>query len=250
MSGHSKWHNIRLKKEKVDSRRGKIFTKISKEIMLAVREGGPDPVANFRLATVIGKAKEVNMPGSNIQRAIERASGSGGGERIEEAVYEGYGPYGVAILVEAATDNRNRTVPEIRNIFGKAGGAMGEAGCVSWMFDKKGIIRVKEGTMGEDALTEIVLEAGAEDMCRQDDYFEITTDPAQMMAVKKALEEKKVPVESSDLTMIARNEVKLGKAEAQSILKLMEALEDNDDVQNVYANFDIPEEVMAELGAG
>lgn len=250
MSGHSKWHNIRVKKEKVDARKGKVFTRISKEIMLAVREGGPDPESNFRLAAVISKGKEVNMPHSNIQRAIDRASGAAGAEAIEEYLYEGYGPHGVAILVEAATDNRNRTVPEIRNIFGKSGGSLGEAGCVAWMFDKKGVIRVSKEAVSEDALMEIVLEAGAEDLSQEDDVFEVTTDPSAFMAVKKAIEANKIPVESSDITMIAKNDVKLDKSQAQSVLKLLEILEDNDDVQNVYANFDLSEEVLAELGAG
>jgi len=247
MSGHSKWHNIRLKKEKTDAAKGKIFTRISKEIMLAVREGGPDPDANYRLATVIEKAKGVNMPQSNIKRAIEKASGTTAGENIEEFVYEGYGPHGVAILVHSASDNKNRTVPEIRNIFSKYGGAMGEAGCVAWMFDKKGIITVKTNSIAEEELFETVIEAGAEDLATIGEFYQITTEPSSFMAVKKALEAKKVPVESADLTMIAKTEVKLNKAQAESIMKLMDALENHDDVQNVYANFDIPEEVMAEL---
>jgi YebC/PmpR family DNA-binding regulatory protein len=250
MSGHSKWHNIKLKKEKTDSQRGKIFTRISKEIIIAAKEGGPDPAANFRLTAVIEKAKQVNMPNSNIQRAIEKASGGAGGEALEEAVLEGYGPHGVAILVHAATDKRTRTVPEIRNIFGKYGGALGEAGCVSWMFDKKGVIAVKADAVAEDDLMEIVLEAGAEDLTRQGDNYEIITQLSAFMPVRKSLEEKKIPMESSDITMIAKNEVKLTKNQAESVLKLMELLEENDDVQNVYANFDIPEEVMAQMGEG
>lgn len=248
MSGHSKWHNIKLKKEKTDAQRGKVFTRISKEIIIAAKEGGPDPAANFRLAAVIDKAKQVNMPNSNIQRAIEKASGGAGGEAFEEAVLEGYGPHGVAILVHAATDKRTRTVPEIRNIFGKFGGALGEAGCVAWMFDKKGLIAVKADDANEDELMEIALEAGAEDLTRQGAVFEITTQPSALMSVKKALEAKKIPLESTDMTMIAKNEIKLSKAQAETVLKLMETLEDNDDVQNVYANFDIPEEVMAQMG--
>ncbi len=247
MSGHSKWHNIRVKKEKMDARRGKVFTKISKEIMLAVREGGADPDINYRLATVIAKGKQVNMPNANIQRAIDRAAGNVEGESFEEAVYEGYGPHGVAVLVHAATDNRNRTVPEVRSAFSKAGGSLGEAGCVSWMFDKKGVIQVKSHEVSEVDLMETALEAGAEDMIVEDEYFEIITDPSAYLDVRKALEEKKYPVESAELTMIAKNQVTLDKDQARQTLKLLEALEDNDDVQDVYANFDIPDSVMAEL---
>lgn len=247
MSGHSKWHNIRVKKEKMDARRGKVFTKISKEIMLAVRESGPDPDANYRLATVISKAKDVNMPNSNIQRAIDRASGALEGDNLEEAVYEGYGPHGVAILIEAVTDNRNRTVPEIRNIFSKAGGSMGEAGCVAWQFDKKGVITVKTDAVTADELLDLALEAGAEDLSREEGLFQITTDPSSYMDVKRALEAKKVPMESSDLTMIPRDEITLDKKQATQIMELMEALEDHDDIQNVYANFDIPDNIMKEL---
>jgi YebC/PmpR family DNA-binding regulatory protein len=249
MSGHSKWHNIRLKKEKADSTRGKIFTRVSKEIMLAVREGGSDPDSNFRLSAAVQKAKAVNMPNNNIQRAIDKASGSGGqGDGIEEAMYEGYGPHGVAIMVEAATDNKNRTVPEIRSTFSKYGGSMGESGCVSWLFEKKGIIQVKSESIDEETLFEIALEAGADDMSPQGDVFEITTDPTALYAVKKVLEENNVTIESAELTMIPKNEIKLDKLQAQSVLKLVEMLEENDDVQNVYANFDIPDEVMAEIG--
>ena len=247
MSGHSKWHNIKVKKEKVDARRGKIFTKISKEIMLAVREGGPDPDTNYRLATAIANGKQVNMPNSNIQRAIDRAAGNVEGDNIEETVYEGYGPHGVAVLVHAATDNRNRTVPEVRSAFSKAGGSLGEAGCVAWMFDKKGVIQVKSEDISEVEVMEAALEAGAEDMTVEDDVFEVITDPTTYLEVKKALEDKKLPVESAELTMIAKNQVTLDKDQARQILKLLETLEDNDDVQDVYANFDIPEPVMAEL---
>jgi YebC/PmpR family DNA-binding regulatory protein len=249
MSGHSKWHNIRLKKEKTDSAKGKIFTRVSKEIMLAVREGGADPDSNYRLATAVAKAKSVNMPNSNIQRAIDKASGaSGDGQSFEETTYEGYGPHGVAFLVEVATDNKNRTVPEIRSAFSKYGGAMGESGCVAWIFDKKGLILVKSEDISEDSLMEIALEAGAEDINKEEDNFEIITEPTSLYQVKRNLEEKKISIESAELTMIPKNDVKLNKTQAESVLKLMEALEDNDDVQNVYANFDIPDEVMATIG--
>ncbi len=251
MSGHSKWHNIRLKKEKMDSKRGKMFTRVSKEIMLAVKEGGPDPDGNHRLAAAIQKAKEVNMPKTHISRAIDKIVGDGTGSNIEEVTYEGYGPHGVAVLVETATDNKNRTVPEIRNIFSKYGGAMGEAGCVAWIFDKKGLITVKTDVIGEDELLELILEAGAEDLKRDDDeeVFEIYTEFTALSEVKNYLQEKNIPMESSDVTMIPKNEVKLNKAQAETVLKMMELFEENDDVQDVHANFNIPEEILAELGA-
>jgi YebC/PmpR family DNA-binding regulatory protein len=249
MSGHSKWHNIRLKKEKADSARGKIFTRVSKEIMLAVREGGADPDSNFRLANAIQKAKSVNMPNNNIQRAIDKASGAGGqGDGIEEATYEGYGPHGVAVMVETATDNKNRTIPEIRSTFSKYGGAMGESGCVNWIFDRKGLITVKSDSISEEDLFEKALEAGADDMSLQGEVFEILTDSTALYEVKNTIESNGITVESAELTMIPKNEIKLDKAQAQSVLKLIEMLEENDDVQNVYANFDIPDEVMAEIG--
>lgn len=251
MSGHSKWHNIRLKKEKVDSKRGKMFTRVSKEIMLAVKEGGPDPDGNHRLAAAIQKAKEVNMPKTHITRAIDKMTGDGSGSNIEEVTYEGYGPHGVAVLVETATDNKNRTVPEIRNIFTKYGGAMGEAGCVAWIFDKKGLITVKTDAIGEDELFELIIDAGAEDLKRDDDeeVFEIYTEFTALSEVKKYLQEKNIPIESSDITMIPKNEVILNKSQAETVLKMMDLMEENDDVQDVHANFNIPEEILAELGA-
>lgn len=247
MSGHSKWHNIKVKKEKVDAKRGKMFTRISREIMLAVKEGGSDADANYRLATAMQKAKEVNMPSVNIKRAIEKASGESSGQGLEETTYEGYGPHGVAILIEAATDNKNRTVPEIKNIFGKNGGSMGETGCVSWMFDRKGLIQVSAEGISEEEMFEIALEAGAEDIEAEDELYNITTEYSSLYEVKKQLEEKKIKVESAELTMIPQNEVKLDKSQAEAILKLVESLEDHDDIQNVYANFDIPDDVMAAL---
>ncbi|MFP4497535.1 MAG: YebC/PmpR family DNA-binding transcriptional regulator [Vulcanimicrobiota bacterium] len=250
MSGHSKWHNIRLKKSKQDQARGKVFTKVSKEIMLAVKEGGPDPDANFRLSAAIDKAKQVNMPNSNIKRAIDKASGAGGDGDMEESVYEGYGPHGVAIMVETATDNKNRTIPEVRNIFSKHGGSMGEAGCVAWMFDKKGIITVKADQVKEDELMEVALEAGAEDMSREEGLFEITTEPSNFAAVTRALKARKIPIESSDLSMIPQNEIDITTVDAaKTIINLMDALEDNDDVQKVHANFNIPDDLMAKVEA-
>lgn len=246
MAGHSKWHNIKIKKEKVDAKKGKIFTRVSKEIMLAVKEGGPDADANYRLATAIQKAKDVNMPNSNIKRAIDKASGDASGSGLEEAVYEGYGPHGVAVLIETATDNKNRTVPELRAIFSKQGGSLGESGCVSWMFEKKGLITVP-ADRDEEEMLDLALEAGAEDMTLEDGFFNITTEFSQLYQVKKALQDKKAVIESSEIIMIPTNEVKLDKEQAAAVLKMMDAFEENDDVQNVYANFDIPDEVMAEL---
>lgn len=249
MSGHSKWHNIRVKKQKMDAQRGKTFTRLSREIMLAVREGGADPDYNYRLSAAIAKAKEMNMPSSNIERAIERATGGPGGEGLEEITLEGYGPNGVAIMVNAVTDNRNRTIPEIRNIFSKHGGSLGEAGCVSWIFEKKGIITVKVEDTGEYELMEAALKGGAEDMSREGNLFQVTTEPSNFMAVKERLKEEEIPMESADITMIPKNEVKLDGAQAKSTLNLMEDLENHDDVQDVYANFDIPDEIMARMGS-
>jgi len=249
MSGHSKWHNIKVKKEKVDAAKGKIFTRVSKEIMLAVKEGGADPAGNYRLATAIENAKSVNMPNSNIQRAIDKASGEKGGEGIEEVMYEGYGPHGVAIIVAAATENRNRTVPEVRTAFAKNGGTMGDSGCVSWMFEKKAVFQVSADVIDEDTLMEIALDAGADDVKQDEDIFTVTADFTNFAQVKRGLQEKKVKLESAEISMIAKNEVKLtDKAHVEAVFKLMDALEEQSDVQNVYANFDIPEEVMASMG--
>ncbi|MCE1248516.1 MAG: YebC/PmpR family DNA-binding transcriptional regulator [Firmicutes bacterium] len=249
MSGHSKWHNIKVKKEKVDAAKGKIFTRVSKEIMLAVKEGGADPAGNYRLATAVENAKSVNMPNSNIQRAIEKASGEKGGEGIEEVMYEGYGPHGVAIIVAAATENRNRTVPEVRTAFAKNGGTMGDSGCVSWMFEKKAVFQVSADSTDEDTLMEIALDAGADDVKEEDGIFVVTADFTNFAQVKRGLEAKKVKLDSAEISMIAKNEVKLtDKAQVEAVFKLMDALEEQGDVQNVYANFDIPEEIMASMG--
>lgn len=247
MSGHSKWHNIRLKKGKADAARGKVFTKISKEIMLAVREGGPDPDMNYRLSAVIDKAKSNNMPNANIDRAIKKGAGEDEAGSIEEIILEGYGPHGIAILVEAATDNKNRTIPEIRSLFGKYGGSLGEAGCVSWMFDRKGLITVPAEEAGEEEMFEKALEAGAEDLKKEDDVFHIYTDPTDLMEVRKNLKEQGLKIDSAEFTMIPQNEITLGKSQAESILKLVDSIEDNDDVQKVHANMDIPDEIMAEI---
>ena len=244
MSGHSKWATTKHKKAAIDAKRGKIFTKIGKEIIVAAKLGGGDPNGNPRLRTAIAKAKSVSMPSDNIKRAIQRGTGELAGVSYEEVTYEGYGPGGVAVVVEVMTDNRNRTVSEIRNIFGKAGGNLGESGCVSWMFHKKGYFVVGRAKADEEKLMSLALDAGAEDMQVEDDNFVITTGLADFEKVKKALEDAGVPQEVAEITMIPQTYVKLEGKEAQQILRLVETLEDNDDVQNVYANFDIPDEIM------
>jgi YebC/PmpR family DNA-binding regulatory protein len=244
MSGHSKWATTKHKKAATDAKRGKIFTKIGKEIAVAARLGGGDPGGNPRLRTAVAKAKSVSMPAENIKRAIQKGTGELPGVSYEEITYEGYGIGGVAVVVEAMTDNRNRTVSEIRNIFSKAGGNMGEAGCVSWMFHKKGYFVVSRAKAEEDTLMTLALDAGAEDMQVEDDNFVITTALGDFEKVKKALEDAGVPLEVSEVTMIPQTYVKLDGKEAQQMLRLVETLEDNDDVQNVYANFDIPDEIM------
>ena len=249
MSGHSKWATTKHKKAATDAKRGKIFTKITKEITVAARLGGGDPDGNPRLRTAVAKAKGVSMPADNIKRAIQKGTGELPGVSYEEIIYEGYGPGGVAVIVEVMTDNRNRTVSEIRNIFGKAGGNMGEACCVAWMFHKKGYLVVNRAKVDEEKLMTLALDAGAEDMQAEDDNFVITTAPQDFEKVKKALEDATVPLEVNEVTMVPQTYVKLEGKEAQQMLRLVEALEDNDDVQNVYANFDIPEEILSAIGA-
>ncbi len=244
MSGHSKWATTKHKKAATDAKRGKIFTKIGKEITVAARLGGGDVNGNARLRTAIAKAKSVSLPAENIKRAIQRGTGELPGVSYEEIIYEGYGPGGVAVIVESMTDNRNRTVSEIRNIFSKAGGNMGEAGCVSWMFHKKGYLVVSRAKVDEDKLMTLALDAGAEDMQPEDDNFVVTTAPNDFEKVKKVLEDAGVTPDAAESTMIPQTYVKLDGKEAQQMLRLVETLEDNDDVQNVYANFDIPEEIL------
>jgi YebC/PmpR family DNA-binding regulatory protein len=247
MSGHSKWHNIREKKSKMDAQKGKLFTTVSREIMMAVKEAGPEPDTNYRLKMAVQKAKDVNMPQDNIKRSIDRASGVGS-ENIEEINYEGYGPHGVAIVVEAATDNKNRTAAEVRNLFNKSGGSLGEAGCVSWMFDRKGIIEVSsENIKDEDELMMTALEAGAEDLKKEEDMFQILTEPSKLHQVRIFLEGKKIPIESAEFSMIPKNTVELDKNQAAQILRLMDALEEQSDALQVYANFDIPAEILEEM---
>jgi YebC/PmpR family DNA-binding regulatory protein len=250
MSGHSKWATTKHKKAAIDAKRGKIFTKIGKEITVAARLGGGDPDGNPRLRTAVANAKSVSMPSDNIKRAIQKGTGELPGVAYEEITYEGYGPNGVAIIIEVLTDNRNRTVSEIRHTMEKLGKGMGESGCVSWMFHKKGYIVVARAKTDEEKLMGLALDAGAEDLQTEDDNFVITTPPNDFEKVKKALEDAGVPLEVAEVTMLPQTYVKLeGEKEAGQMLRLVEALEDNDDVQNVYANFDIPDEVMNAVGA-
>ena len=250
MSGHSKWATTKHKKAATDAKRGKSFTKIGKEITVAARLGGGDPNGNPRLRTAVAKAKSISLPAENIKRAIQKGTGELPGVSYEEITYEGYGPNGVAIIVEVLTDNRNRTVSEIRNIFSKAGGNMGETGCVSWMFHKKGYIVVARAKSDEEKLMSLALDAGAEDMQTEDDNFVITTAQSDFEEVKKALENAGIPLEVAEVTMVPQTYVKIdGEKVAGQMMRLMEAIEDNDDVQNVYANFDIPDEVMNAVSA-
>jgi len=247
MSGHNKWASIKHKKAAADSKRGQIFTKIIRELTIAAKSGGGDPEMNPRLRSVIQNAKAANMPAENIERAIKKGTGELEGVTYEEVVYEGYGPAGVAILVTCVTDNKNRTASEIRTIFNKMNGSMAGAGSVAWIFEKKGLIVVAKSSVSEDQLMEIALSAGAEDMATVGDKYEITTSPHDFWPVKEALDKQKIVCESADVTMIPKNQSPVSAEDARGVLKFIEALEEYDDVQNVYANFDIPDEVMKEL---
>jgi len=247
MSGHSKWAGIKHKKAKVDAQRGRAFTKVIREITVAARVGGGDPAGNPRLRLAIDKAKAVNMPQDNIQRAIQKGTGELPGVSYEEYVYEGYGPGGVAVLLEVVTDNKNRTAPEIRKIFAKHGGNLGESGCVAWMFGKRGLIQVEAVKIDEDRLFGVALEAGAEDVRRSENLFEVITSPKDLERVKAVLEQDKIEMATGEVTMLPQSTVKLDGKQAQQMLRLMEEMEEHDDVQNVYANFDIPEEIMAAM---
>ena len=247
MSGHSKWHSIKHKKAKVDAARGRIFTKLIKELTVAARMGGGDPDANPRLRVALAAAKSANMPGKNIDNAIKKGTGELPGVVYEDVTYEGYGPGGVAVFIEAVTDNKNRTVAEIRHLFGKYGGNMGENGSVAWMFERKGLITVPKEQYTEDELMEIVLEAGAEDMTPQDDVYEILTAYEDFQAVRNTLEEQNIAMESAELTMIPQNTIKLEGKPAEQLMKFMSILDEHDDVQNVHANFDIDDAEMERI---
>ncbi|MBW3622230.1 MAG: YebC/PmpR family DNA-binding transcriptional regulator [Armatimonadetes bacterium] len=244
MAGHSKWHNIRLRKGKQDAVRSKMFTKLAREIIVAAKGGGGNSDANPRLRLAVQKARDNSMPADNIKRAIQRGTGEIEGANYEEITYEGYGPAGVALLVEVTTENRNRTVAVIRHAFSRNGGTLGESGCVSWLFDHKGILSVPSDAADENTVMTVALEAGADDVRTEEDEYEVITTPENFEAVKAAFEEAGVPVSVAEITMVPQNTIHLEGKEAQQMLRLMDALEDLDDVSNVYANFDISEDEL------
>jgi len=248
MSGHSKWSSIKHKKGAADAKRGKIFTKLIKEITVAARLGGGDPDGNPRLRTAILAGKSENMPKDNIERAIKKGTGELEGVSYDEANYEGYGPGGIAMLLECLTDNKNRTVADIKHIFDRHGGKLGEPGCVSFLFDKKGIIVFERDKVDEEALLDTALEAGADDVKEDETEFEVITDPSDFETVKKAFDKSGLTYNLAELSMVPQNTIKLEGKKAEQMLKMMEAFEDNDDVSNVYANFDISDEVMEAIG--
>lgn len=247
MSGHSKWATIKRKKGAADAKRGQLFTKLIKEITVAARMGGGDPNGNPRLRTAILTARGNSMPNDNIDRAIKKGTGELEGVSYEEVTYEGYGPAGVAVLVDSLTDNKNRTVADLRNIFSKRGGNLGETGCVGWMFHKKGLITFDKKAVSEDKLMESGLDAGAEDIRDAGDSWEVLTDPAAFESVREALTKTGLTPLHAELSMVPQNTVELNEADADKVLKLIEALEENDDVQKVHANFDISNEIMEKL---
>ena len=246
MSGHSKWAQIKHKKAATDVKKGKAFSKLAKEISVAARLGGGDPAGNPRLKTVIEKAKEVNMPSENIKRAIQKGTGELPGASYEEMTYEGYGPGGAAMLIETLTDNKNRTVSEIRHLMSKHGGALGETGCVAWIFDKRGYILAGKKTVDEDTLMGVALEAGALDMKNDpaEENYEVITSPEDLAGVKEALQKASIETSLAEVTMLPKSYVTLDARQGEQMGRLIEAIEDHDDVQNVYSNFDMPEEVM------
>ncbi len=247
MSGHSKWSSIRHKKGAADAKRGKIFSRLNREIMVAARMGGGDPSGNSRLRQAVAAARAENMPKENIERAIKKGTGELEGTRYEEYNYEGYGPGGVAVLVEIMTDNKNRTAADLRHIFSKHGGSLGEAGCVAWIFQKKGLIALDREQANEDAVMEAALEAGADDVVTTEDQYEVHTTPELCEATKQHFQGKGLQPTMAEVTMVPQNSVKLTEAKAVQMLKLMDALEDSDDVQKVYANFDIADEILRRI---
>lgn len=249
MSGHNKWSTIKHKKGAADAKRGKMFSRFIKEITVAARMGGGDPEGNPRLRTAILAARQANMPKENIERAIKRGTGEIEGVNYEEIIYEGYGPGGVAVLVEALTDNKNRTVAEIRHLFDRYSGNLGESGCVSWLFDKKGIVEIDGAGLSEDEVMEVAVDAGAQDVQAEGDAFEIVTEPQDFESVRKAVEEKGWKIELAELTMIPQNTIRLEGKKAEQMLKLMDSLDDHEDLQRAYANFDISEEDMLKASA-
>jgi YebC/PmpR family DNA-binding regulatory protein len=247
MSGHSKWANIKFRKERQDAKKGKIFTKLIKEITIAARAGGGDPETNPRLRTALLNARAANMPMRNIENAILKGTGELPGVVYEEVVYEGYGPAGVAMYIESTTDNKNRTVSEVRHLLSKYGGNLGESGCVAWMFDKKGLIQVPQKHYNEEELMLLAIDTGAEDFKVEDGYYEIYTSYDDLDTVNSKLSENGIKVESAEITFIPQTTIHLEGKHAEQMLKLMDALDENDDIQNVYANFDIDEEIMEKI---
>src|SRR5687768_9735266 len=249
MSGHSKWSQIKRQKGANDAKRGAIFTKIAREISIAAREGGGDPDANYRLRLAMEKARAVNMPADNIKRAIDKAAGGSAAEQYEEITYEGYGPGGVAILVEAATDNKNRTAADVRAMFTKAGGSLAGAGAVAWQFEPRGVVVVPRNGIDADDVALMAIDAGADDVDTESDPIEVITDPGNLESLRKGLEDAGVKVESAEVTMQPKTAIEVDEHVARQNLRLIEALEDLDDVQRVTANFDLPSEILAEVGA-
>lgn len=248
MSGHSHWSSIKHKKAAVDAKRGRAWSKVARMIIVAARSGGGDQSANLSLRYAIDKAKSVNMPKDTIEKAIKKGTGETGGVNFSEVHYEGYGPGGVAIMIEGLTDNHNRTAPEIKRIFEKHGGSLGTTGCVNWMFSKKGLITVKTSATNEDELMEIAMAGGADDMQNSDELFEITCDAANYEQLKNTLQEKGIAMETAEISMVPQNTIPINdEATAKRIISLMEAFEDHEDIQNAYANFDIPAEIMSKL---
>lgn len=249
MSGHSRWSQIKRKKGKADQQRGKLFTKLIREITVATRTGGGDPKINMRLKAALEAAKAASMPADNIKRAIQKGTGELPGESYEEITYEGYAPGGVAVMIQVLTDNRHRTASEVRHAFEKHGGNMGASGSVAWMFERKGVIHVDAEKVKEDDVLAVALDAGAADMRRVEKVYEITTTPDEMESVRRALEERKVPVLEAEVNMVPLSTVRAEGKDAQAVLRLVEALEEQDDVQAVYANYDIPDEIIDAITA-
>jgi YebC/PmpR family DNA-binding regulatory protein len=246
VSGHSKWSSIKHKKGAADAKRGKLFSKLSRAIIVAAREGGPDPAGNLALANAVEKARSYSMPKETIERAIARGSGTDSdAQAFETVVYEGYGPNGVALIVEALTDNRNRTASEVRHAFDKNDGNLGGSGAVSWLFERRGVVLVDAGRADEDELTLAAAEGGADDVTRDGSTFQVTSAPEALVSVREAIEAAGIPIESAELTMVPKTTIEVAdESAAKKVLRLMDALEENDDVQDVYANFDIPEQVL------
>ena len=248
MAGHSKWANIKHRKGRQDAARGKIFGKLIREITIAARLGGPDPNANPRLRLALDKARGANMPKDTTERAVKKGSGGGDADALEEVIYEGYGAKGVAVMIECITDNKNRTTPEIRHLFSKYGGNLGTDGCVAWIFETKGVLHVSKDGVDEDRLMEVALEAGAEDVVEEDTYFEVRTGPDDFEAVQGALKDAGLETQSSEVSRIPSNNIVLSEEDAPKVLRLLDMLQDHDDVQHVHSNFDVPDEVLEKLG--